>query len=678
MSKIIAIVQARMNSTRFPKKVLSKINNHTLIEILLKRLSRSKLINQIILATTISQDDDLLQNHVEEIGFSVFRGDVENVLKRYYDAATKYNADIIVRITGDCPLIDSSIVDKVISLFLDNNVDYAANTYPPSFPDGLDVSVFSYQSLKEAFTNAKSDHEKEHVTPYLRNSLLFKKINLSNDIDLSKLRWTVDEYVDYKLVKNIFECFSPNIYFSFQEILKLKSEKPILFEMNNEIKRNEGSNLGKGQKLWKRAKSIIPGGNMLLSKRPEMFLPEYWPSYFSKTKGCKVWDLDGKEFIDLSLMGVGTNSLGYSNKSVDDAVIDIVKLGNMSTFNCPEEVYLSENLLELHPWADMVRLARTGGEANAMAIRIARAATGRDKVAICGYHGWHDWYLSCNLAEDKNLDGHLLPGLEPNGIPRVLKGTTLTFQYNRYDELFKLVNDNPDIGVIMMEVKRNEEPLDDYLLKVRKLTTEKGIVLIFDECTSGFRETFGGLHLKYKVNPDIAMFGKALGNGYAINAIIGRREIMEAAQSTFISSTFTTERIGPTAAIATLKMMKELKSWEIISEKGNYISKYWKSISETHGLKFKIFGLAPLIKFSIDSPNNLIYKTYITQEMLKRGFLAGNSINICTEHTEDIIKKYQENFDSLIYNISKFEKNGFKIEEILDGPICHTEFKRLN
>ena len=211
MSKIIAIVQARMDSTRFPKKVLSKINNHTLIEILLKRLSRSKLINQIILATTISQNDDLLQNHVEEIGFNVFRGDVENVLKRYYDAATKYNADIIVRITGDCPLIDSSIVDKVISLFLDNNVDYAANTYPPSFPDGLDVSVFSYQSLKDAFTNAKSDHEKEHVTPYLRNSLLIKKINLSNDIDLSKLRWKLPAMVgsstqEYSHLRNGKSC----------------------------------------------------------------------------------------------------------------------------------------------------------------------------------------------------------------------------------------------------------------------------------------------------------------------------------------------------------------------------------------------------------------------------------------------------------------------------------------
>jgi len=678
MNNIIAIVQARMGSTRFPNKVMSKINNHTLIEILLKRLSKSKLINKIILATTDLESDDLLQAHVEEIGFNVFRGDSDNVLKRYYETAIKFNADIIVRITGDCPLIDSSIVDDVINLYLNNKVDYAANTFPPTFPDGLDVSVFSFKALEAAFLNANSNFDKEHVTPYIRNSDSFTKINLSNNIDLSNNRWTVDEKIDYELIKLIFDHFEPNIFFDYKSILEFKIKNLKLFEMNKDIKRNGGSSLGKGQKLWKRAKSIIPGGNMLLSKRPEMFLPEKWPSYFTKTEGCSVWDLDGNMYKDLSVMGVGTNILGYSHYRVDESVIDIVKKGNMSTFNCPEEVYLAEKLIEMHPWAEMVRFARTGGEANTMAIRIARAATGRDKVAICGYHGWHDWYLSCNLAEDKNLDGHLIPGLEPNGVPRCLNGVTLTFQYNKYEELLNLVNNNPDIGVIMMEVQRNEPPIDNFLHKVRDLATSKGIVLIFDECTSGFRETYGGLHLKYNVIPDIAMFGKALGNGYAINAIIGTRNVMQAAQSTFISSTFTTERIGPTAAITTLKVMNEIKSWHTICETGDKISNFWKKLSQRYNLDMKVFGLAPLIKFSINSPNNLIYKTYITQEMLKKGFLAGNSVNVSIAHTDKILNEYENRLDEVFFNITKFEKEGFRVEEILEGPICHTEFRRLN
>ena len=166
-----------------------------------------------------------------------------------------------------------------------------------------------------------------------------------------------------------------------------------------------------GQKLYEKAKTLIPGGTMLLSKRPEMFLPHHWPSYFSKAKGCEVWDLDGNKYLDMSIMGIGTNTLGYGNEEVDNAVRSVIDKGNMSTLNCPEEVWLAEKLIEINPWADMVRFARTGGEANAIAIRIARAATGKDKVAICGYHGWHDWYLSANLNKATDCRTTFFPDL---------------------------------------------------------------------------------------------------------------------------------------------------------------------------------------------------------------------------------------------------------------------------
>uniref|UniRef100_UPI00374DC721 aminotransferase class III-fold pyridoxal phosphate-dependent enzyme n=1 Tax=Flavobacterium sp. TaxID=239 RepID=UPI00374DC721 len=326
--------------------------------------------------------------------------------------------------------------------------------------------------------------------------------------------------------------------------------------------------MGKGQELYKKAKTLIPGGTMLLSKRPEMFLPDLWPAYFSKSKGCKVWDLDGKELTDMSIMGIGTNTLGYGNDEVDAAVIETVKKGNMSTLNCPEEVYLAEKLIEMNPWADMVRFARSGGEANSIAIRIARAASGKDQVAICGYHGWHDWYLSANHNAGDDLSGHLIPGLSPLGVPKNLKNTVFPFHYNNYEELVSIVENN-NIGVIKMEVLRNFGPEDNFLQKVRDLATQKNIVLVFDECTSGFRETFGGIFQKFGVEPDITMFGKTIGNGYALTAVVGRKSVMEAAQSTFISSTFWTERIGPTAALATLGVMEKMKSWELITKVGN-------------------------------------------------------------------------------------------------------------
>ena len=247
-------------------------------------------------------------------------------------------------------------------------------------------------------------------------------------------------------------------------------------------------------------------------------------------QGLRVWDLDGREYIDMSFMGIGTNTLGYGHPEVDDAVRQTIAAGNMSTLNCPEEVYLAERLVGIHPWAHMVRFARSGGEANAIAIRIARAASGRDKVAICGYHGWHDWYLAANLGDEQNLAGHLLPGLEPSGVPQDLRGSVLPFRYNDFAELQQLVRDH-DIGVIKMEVSRNMGPEPGFLQSVRQLASDKGIVLIFDECTSGFRQTFGGLHKLYGVEPDMAMFGKALGNGYAMTAAIGKREVMEAAQT---------------------------------------------------------------------------------------------------------------------------------------------------
>jgi glutamate-1-semialdehyde 2,1-aminomutase len=674
--KIVAIVQARMGSVRFPGKVMQLLANKTVIEILIERLKKAKTIDEIVVATTTDISDDALVRLLECNKISVIRGDRDDVLGRYVKAAEMSKAQIVVRITGDCPLVDSELVDDLVKEYLSSGVDYVSNIDPPSFPDGLDIEVFSYEALIMANAGAKGKNQREHVTPFLRNNKLFRKKTVTHSEDLSRYRWTIDEPADLVLIKQIFEYFLPEATFSWKEVLKLKEKIPGVFDINKENKRNEGASLGMGQKLWKRAKQIIPGGNMLLSKRAEMFLPEQWPTYFSKAKGCKVWDLDGKKYIDMSIMGIGTNTLGYGHPEVDEAVRQVVDKGNMTTLNCPEEVYLAEKLLELHPWAEMARFARSGGEANAIAIRIARAATGKDKVAICGYHGWHDWYLSANLGDEKKLDGHLLPGLEPHGVARNLRGTAFPFTYNNYSQLEELVKTR-EIGIIKMEVMRNQGPQDNFLQKVRKLATDRGIVLIFDECTSGFRETYGGLHLKYGVNPDMAMFGKSLGNGYAITAVIGKREVMEAAQRSFISSTFWTERIGPSAALKTLEVMKREKSWEQITQTGISIRKGWQSLADTHGLEIEHWGLPALAGFTFKSPHALAYKTLITQEMLKKDYLAGNCFYSCTEHKAKLVEKFFEALDPVFSLIRQCEESG-GVEKMLNGPICHSAFRRLN
>ena len=674
--KIVAIVQARMGSTRLPNKVMKVIAGVPMIELLLTRLSRSREVDQIVVATSTDPRNQVLVDHVRRLGHCCEQGSEADVLDRYLQAARAHQADAVVRITGDCPLVDPELVDEVVRGFRAAGVEYFSNIAPPTYPDGLDIEVFTLAALERAAVETQSLYDHEHVTPYLRESGRFSTASMRAEEDCSGLRWTVDEQADFDVISNVFAHFSPEIHFGWRAVLELQQSQPTLFCGNHQLNRNEGASMGTGQKLWKRAKQVIPGGNMLLSKRAEMFLPELWPAYFSKAKGCEVWDLDGNRYIDMSIMGIGTNTLGYGHPEVDEAVRQTISAGNMSTFNCPEEVYLAEKLIELHPWAAMARFARSGGEANAIAIRIARAASGKDKVAVCGYHGWHDWYLSANLGDDENLAGHLLPGLEPNGVPRNLRGTVFPFNYNNFAELEALVNAH-DIGVIKMEVVRNKGPEDGFLQKVRKLATDRGIVLIFDECTSGFRESFGGLHKLYGVEPDMAMFGKALGNGYAITATIGRREVMEAAQSTFISSTFWTERIGPTAALKTLEVMERIKSWETITATGLQIRQRWQHLADKHGLQIDHWGLPALTGFSFRSEQALAYKTLITQEMLGKGYLGGNSVYVCTEHTPAVVDAYFAELDPVFALIKECEE-GRDVQGLLKGAVCHGGFKRLN
>jgi len=678
--KALAIIQARMGSTRLPGKVLKKISGTPIIGLIVKRLQKSKQLNDIIVATSNNRVNKPLIEYLKKNKIKYYCGSESDVLSRFYGAATKNKCDVIARITADCPLADPKIVDDFIKKFKKENIEYVSNCNPWTYPDGMDVEVFSYNLLKKANKLAKKKNRLNGgvLISFLREHKNIKIKNIKCPIkNIENYRLTVDEEIDLKLIKKIYQHFHPNIYFSFQDIIKFAKRNKKIFKINSHIKLNEGSYLSKSQKLWKRASSIILGGNSLLSKNPNLFLPNKWPTYFSKSKGCIIWDLNSKKLIDMSLMGVGTNILGYCNSEVDNAVKKNIANGNMTTLNCPEEVYLAEKLIDIHSWADKVKFARTGGEANALAIRIARAASGRENVAFCGYHGWHDWYLSANLKDNSGLNSHLIPGLDPLGVPKKLRNTSFGFNYGDYNMLEKLVQEK-NIGVIKMEVCRNTQPNINFLKRVRNLATEKKIVLVFDECTSGFRQSLGGLHLAINIIPDIAIFGKALGNGYAITAVLGKDAVMEKAKNSFMSSTFWTERIGPTAGLKTLEIMEREKTFIRITELGNKLISVWKKLSKRHNIKISISGLPSLAKFSIKSSSSQKYKTFITQEMLKKGFLAGTGVYMSIAHNENIIKKYELVLDEIFYKISLCEKRTISIDEILKYPVSHLPFERLN
>lgn len=430
-----------------------------------------------------------------------------------------------------------------------------------------------------------------------------------------------------------------------------------------------------GLLLWNKAKKIIPGGSQLLSKRSEMFLPNQWPSYYAKAKGVEVWDLDGNKYLD-TYASVGACILGYADPEVNQAVIKAINNGSNSTLNCPEEVELAELLCQLHPWAKMVRYARTGGESMAVAIRIARAYSGKDIVAFCGYHGWQDWYLSANLASNKNLDGHLIKGLKPKGLPRCLKGTALPFHYNNVKELEKIVKKNK-VGVIVMEPIRNDWPEKNFLKKIRALADKAKAVLIFDEITIGWRLNIGGSHLKLGVTPDMAVFAKGLSNGFPMAAIIGKEKIMQAAQTSFISSSYWTERIGPAAALASIKKMQKLNVPKHLDKIGKLLIKELNTLAKKHQLKITATGLPPLPHLNFDYGElNQSVRTLFTQEMLNRKVLASASIYLTYAFKEKHAKQYLKTADE-VFGIIKKAIEQKKVLKMLKGPAAHLGFQRL-
>ena len=433
------------------------------------------------------------------------------------------------------------------------------------------------------------------------------------------------------------------------------------------------------QLMQNKAAGFIPGKSQLLSKRPEMFAPGIWPGYFKKAKGQEIWDLDDNHYLDFSIAGIGANILGYSDEEVDEHVISRIRRGSSSSLNCPEEIELAELIKNLHPWVDMFRYTRSGGEAVAVAVRIARAHSGKDKIIFCGYHGWHDWYLSANLAQSNSLEEHLLPGLLPSGVPLNLKGTALPFTFNQIEQLKELVFSNPsEVAAVVMEPMNNHLPDEGFLCEIRKICDDNKIILIFDEISSAFRVNPGGIHRKLGgAEPDIAIFSKAISNGYPMAVIAGRENIMQSSQDSFISSTSWSECIGPSAAIATINKYVRLSVHEHLIKIGNIIQDGWKSSAENAGLKIKISGLPSLSKFNFEHPENLAMKTFYTQEMLGKGFLATGKFYAMYAHTFEAAEQYVAETSKIFNKISALISTG-KLNEFLQGPVAHDGFKRLN
>jgi len=636
--KVVAIIQARRGSSRLPDKIFKDIGGKNSLQIMLDRLSNSCVLDEICIATTDRLIDDLIEEKFQS-SVKIFRGDEDDVLSRYLGAAKKTKASIVVRLTADCPFVDPDIVDTCVNKLIEENLDYVSNTTigKTNFPDGFDVEVFTYKSLTYASLLSILDSYREHVTFAYTMTTFFKVGSVNTKLQHSLKRLTLDYLEDLDLIRKIYVAMGDNKW-SWDEICNFLDDNPHLLEINNKYIRNaswlecfDGEKkrlfLNRLPKFMNSREELIPNGSQLLSKRSDQFSKEFWPDSYIKAKGSVIVDSNFRVFQDYSISGIGANTLGYANENIDNEVIETINNGSSCSINSWMELEAAGILLSMHSWADQARFARAGGEANAIAIRIARAHSEKEMVLFSGYHGWHDWYLSSSLSDQDALQNHLLDFVPSKGVPKCLDGTSIGFKWGDILDLEEKIQNNlGKVAAIIMEPMRYEEPQNNYLEKVRGLCDQHDIVLIFDEISSGFRFSNRGYHMEKNVFPDMAVFAKSISNGYPFSAIIGRKNIMESVSDTFISSTSYTESIGFSAAIATMDYYKNNNVSNILFNVGKTIQNMVIKTSKYSGLKIRITGLPQLWSwcFDIEKKDNKILQTIFTEKMISKGFLFCN------------------------------------------------------
>lgn len=668
--KTVAIIQARMSSRRLPGKVLEPvIEDKSMLACVIERVQLAERVNHVVVATSDSKDDDPIASLCEAMGVACFRGGLDDVLGRYAAAAECYAADVIVRITADCPVIDFDIIDRCVEAFHDSDYDYVSNTITPSFPDGLDVEVFSRSALDRAYREASFASEREHVTLYINNHPeIFSRFNVVSDGDYSALRWTVDEKEDLELIRAIYnQLYSDNPRFNMHDILKLLEQRPELLRMNSHFQRNEGlrqslladkqvtrsrpkgtgeysmNNYTKSQQHYAKAKEFIPLGTQTYSKSVFQYPYGVSPLYADRADGAYLWDVDGNQFIDL-VGALWTVGLGYKDKDVMSAVMTQLESGSIFSLSHTIECDVAELITRLVPCAEMVRFAKNGTDVTSAAIRLSRAATNRDHVAICGYHGWQDWYISITNKK--------------RGIPQQVTELSHHFRYNDIESLKALFAAYPNqIAAVILEPMNMYFPKDNFLQHVRELCDTHGAVLVFDEIVTGFRMSVGGAQEVFGVTPDLATFGKSIANGMPLSVLAGKRHLMSLLDDVYFSGTFGGEALSLAAAKAVLEKIQHPEILTKIHKQGAYLADALARIIEQHGLEhcLSFSGHAHwkhlLIK-DYDNYTAIAIKTFILKESFARGVLTLGPSYISYALSDQDLESILSSYDEVLYALS--------------------------
>jgi glutamate-1-semialdehyde aminotransferase/spore coat polysaccharide biosynthesis protein SpsF (cytidylyltransferase family) len=678
---IAAIIQARMGSTRFPGKTMAEIEGRPMLGHVVDRVRLSRLVDNVIVATSDGSADDAIATFCGNENIPCFRGSEQDVLDRFYQAARANPADAFVRITADCPLIDPDVIDAVASRFGEGGVDYVSNIQRYTYPDGLDTEVFAFSALERAWREARKPAEREHVTPYLRTGK-FRTANVesAHPVTAGEFRWTVDHPADLEFVRAIYRELN-NGKCRLEPILALLKEKPELQKIQETVISNEGyyrslyQQAAKGaakklpltqSKAWhERSRKVIPGCAQTFSKSATQYVQGVAPIFLDHGKGCRAWDVDGNEYVDY-VQGLLPNILGYANDEVNQAVATQLGKGHSFSLAHPLEVELAERLTRLIPCAEMVRFGKNGSDATSGAVRAARAYTGRERIACCGYHGWQDWYIGTTTRSA--------------GVPASVRALTHPFRYNDIASLEKLLQQHTgEFAAVIMEPVNFEEPAPGFLERVRDLAHQHGAVLIFDEICSGFHFGLGGAQKLFGVTPDLACFGKAMGNGFPISCVVGKADVMRTFEEIFFSFTFAGEVGAMAAAMKVLDILESTDALARMESNGRVLRDGLNTLAKEAGLSERIESIGrpqwSLMKFrEPDRSDSPLLKNLFQQEAVKRGILVLATHNLTAAHDGAAIQQTLEAYAEVVKTLADW-LNDPQPSRFLEGQMSQPVFR---
>ena len=677
------MIQARTTSTRLPHKVLAPIGATTMIERLVGQLRGSRTLDTLVVATSSDASDDELAARLDAAAIEVFRGDLNDVLARFDAVARRYEADVVVRLTGDCPLHTPDTVDEVVSAFLVAGVDYASNIEPYTRPDGLDVEVFTRQALERAAREAAPGPDREHVTPYLRRAADVRRLHYRHDRGPrgDTLRWTVDQAADLAYVRRVWaelDALGPGPH-TYETIMRIataidqhrdpdipnRGYYTSLYQAAGATKA-PALRLQRSEEALTRSSRVIPGGAQTYSKSWRQHIRGVSPVFLSRGRGARVWDVDDNEYVDL-IQGLLPNILGYAHPEVDRAAHERARSGHSFSLPHELEIELAERLVRLIPCAEMVRFGKNSSDATAGAVRVARAFTGRERVAVCGYHGWQDWYIGTTSRRA--------------GVPTAVCELSHPFAYNDLEALDRLLSSHRgEFAAVIMEPFNFYWPSEGYLEGVKRLTHAHGALLIFDEICTGFHLGLGGAQKLFGVTPDLATFGKAIGNGYPISCIVGRRDVMRTFEDVFVSFTFAGDVAAMAAALTVLDILEHTDAYARMESAGRRLADGAKALAEEAGLggRFETHGHPNWLLLRFLDPggkDDPVLRALWLQEVTRRGVLIISTHNICAAldyaDVEQVLRAYAEAFKY----VGALIQQGVDLAAALDGPVPTPAFQ---